>query len=90
MSHKGLPSGFWLVTTPASMAAQDMKRPNPLPPCQMTPAERRVELCGLLALGLVRLRLRNRAEVSDEIGESSLHYPADEWRHATPTHRRNA
>ena len=29
-----------------------MKRPNPLPPAQMTPAERRAELCGLLALGL--------------------------------------
>ena len=90
MSHKGLPGGFWLVTTPASTAAQDMKRPNPLPPVQMTAAERRAELCGLLALGLVRLRLRNRAEVSDKIEESSLHYPADEWRHATPTQRRNA
>lgn len=67
-----------------------MKRPNPFPPCQMTPAERRAELCGLLALGLVRLQIRDRAEVSDEIGESSLHYPANEWRHATPTHRRTA
>ena len=43
-----------------------MKRPNPLPPDQMTPAERRAELCGLLALGLVRLRMRDSAsEVSD-------------------------
>lgn len=67
-----------------------MKRPNPLPPCQMTPAERRAELCGLLALGLVRLRLRNQAEVSDDTRESGLHYSADEWRHATPTQRRNA
>ncbi len=32
-----------------------MRRPNPLPPDQMTPAERRAELCGLLALGLIRL-----------------------------------
>ena len=39
-----------------------MKRPNPLPPDQMTPAERRAELCGLLALGLVRLRMRERAK----------------------------
>lgn len=67
-----------------------MKRPNPLPPNQMTPAERRAELCELLALGLVRLRMRDRAEVSDDTGESCLHSPADEWRHATPTHRRNA
>lgn len=66
-----------------------MKRPNPLPADQMTPAERRADLCGLLALGLVRLRIRGRAEVSDDIGESWLHYPADQWRHATPTHRRN-
>jgi hypothetical protein len=67
-----------------------MKRPNPFPSDQMTPAERRAELCGLLALGLVRLRMRDRKEVSDDTGESCLHYPADEWRHATPTQRRNA
>ena len=90
MSHKGLPGGFWLVTTPASTAAEEMKRPNPLPPDQMTPTERRAELCGLLALGLVRLRMRDRAEVSENRRESCLHYPADEWRHATPTHRRNS
>ena len=41
-----------------------MKRPNPLPPDQMTPAERRAELCGLLALGLVRLRMRDKAQPS--------------------------
>lgn len=90
MSHKGLPGGFWLVTTPASTAAEDMKRPNPLPTEQMTPAERRAELCGLLSLGLVRLRMPDRAEVSDKNGESCLHSLADEWRHATSTHRRNA
>lgn len=67
-----------------------MKRPNPFPADQMTPAERRADLCGLLALGLVRLRMRERKEVSDDNEESCLHYPADEWRHATPTHRRNA
>ncbi|MBB5220105.1 hypothetical protein HNP73_000026 [Amaricoccus macauensis] len=37
-----------------------MKRPNPLPPDQMTPAERRAELCRLLALGLVRLMQRDQ------------------------------
>ena len=67
-----------------------MKRPNPLSPDQMTPAERRAELCGILALGLVRLRMREGGEVSDDTGESCLHYPADQCRHATPTHRRNA
>ncbi|MRH22718.1 hypothetical protein GH815_17225 [Rhodovulum strictum] len=63
---------------------------NPLPPDQMTPAERRAELCRLLALGLVRLRLRERGEPSDETGETRLHSPADRCRHATPTDRRTA
>lgn len=67
-----------------------MKRPNPLKPDQMTPAERRAELCGLLALGLVRLRMREIDEVSDDNGERCLHYPLDQCRHATPTHRRDA
>ncbi|XQZ33459.1 hypothetical protein E2976_14975 [Paracoccus yeei] len=67
-----------------------MKRPNPLPPSLMTPGERRAELCGVLALGLVRLRMREMSEVSDDTGERCLHYPADQCRHATPTHRRNA
>lgn len=61
-----------------------MKRPNPLPPGQMTPAERRAEFCGLLALGLVRLMQRARGEPSDDAGEIRLHYPADRCRHATP------
>jgi hypothetical protein len=67
-----------------------MKRPNPLHPDLMTPAERRTELCGLLALGLVRLMQRERGEPSDVAGEIRLHYPADRCRHATPTHRRDA
>jgi hypothetical protein len=67
-----------------------MKRPNPLPPDLMTAAERRTELCGLLALGLVRLWMRNGRDVSDETGERCLHYPPDKCRHATPTHRRIA
>ena len=67
-----------------------MKRPNPLPPDQMTPAERRAELCGLLALGLVRLRMREHGEPSDDTGEIRLHSPASACRHATPTHRRTA
>jgi hypothetical protein len=67
-----------------------MKRPNPLPSDQMTAAERRAELCGLLALGLVRLLGQDMHELSDDTGESCLHYPDDQRRHATPTHRRNA
>lgn len=67
-----------------------MKRPNPLPPHHMTPAERRAELCHLLALGLIRLRMRDGREVSEDIGEPCLHYPPDQWRHATPTQRRSA
>ena len=66
-----------------------MKRPNPLPPEKMTAAERRAELCGLLALGLRRLHIRDAAQLSDATGESSLHCPPDQWRHATPTDRRN-
>ncbi|PKP62556.1 MAG: hypothetical protein CVT86_07475 [Alphaproteobacteria bacterium HGW-Alphaproteobacteria-8] len=64
--------------------------PNPVPAAQMSPTARRAELCGLLALGLIRLRMRETGEVSDETGESCLHYPADQCRHATPTHRRDA
>lgn len=67
-----------------------MKRPNPLPPDLMTPTERRAELCGLLALGLVRLRMREMGKVSDETGESCLHYPADKRLHANPRKRRPA
>ncbi|WP_272010899.1 hypothetical protein [Roseovarius sp. ZX-A-9] len=67
-----------------------MKRPNPLNPIHMKPLERRAELCGLLALGLIRLRMRDAIQASDETGESSLHSPPDQSVHATPTQRRNA
>lgn len=63
---------------------------NPLHPRHLRPLERRTELCSLLALGLVRLRMREGQEVSDDTGEGCLHYPPDECRHATPTHRRTA
>ena len=49
-----------------------MKRPNPLPPDQMTPAERRAELCAILALGLVHLRLRQSTELSDNRGDGAF------------------
>ena len=63
---------------------------NPLSPDLMTRSERRAELCSLLALGLVRLRMREGCEVSDDTGESCLHLSSDQCPHATPTHRRNA
>lgn len=66
------------------------KRPNPLSPFLMTPSERRAELCRILALGLIRLRMRQSSELSDETGESSLHFPLGQSGHATPNHRRTA
>ncbi len=67
-----------------------MKRPNPFPAAQMTPAARRAELCAILALGLIRLHMGQSSQLSDDNGESSLHCPPDQWRHATPTYRRPA
>lgn len=66
------------------------RRPNPLSPFRMTPTERRAELCGLLALGLIRLRMRTQAIEERESGDISLHSSIDRSGHATPTHRRNA
>ncbi|GHC67327.1 hypothetical protein GCM10007315_35450 [Gemmobacter tilapiae] len=67
-----------------------MKRPNPLHPELMSPAERRAELCRLLALGLVRLQMRDGGEDTDSTGEFPLHFPreqsgsrgANDWRPA--------
>ena len=67
-----------------------MKRPNPLQPDRMTAAERRAELCALLALGLVRLRLREAGKPSAETGDIRLHYPHDQCRHATTQNRSDA
>jgi len=67
-----------------------MKRPNTLPPDQMTPTDRRAELCALLARGVIRLRERDRAKLSATYGESSLHNPTNQSGTAEPTHRRTA
>ncbi|QDC10098.1 hypothetical protein FHY55_12940 [Oceanicola sp. D3] len=67
-----------------------MKRPNPLSPDKLTPAERRAELCRLLALGLVRLQMRDRAQLSANAGEFPLHNPPDQSAHATPTQEETA
>ncbi|MBS8225954.1 hypothetical protein DYI42_06865 [Vannielia litorea] len=64
--------------------------PNALPPDMMTPAERRAELCRLLALGLVRIHLRVSDQLSAKAGEFSLHNPPDQSAHATPTQKETA
>lgn len=56
---------------------------NPYPATLMSPAERRAELCRLLALGLVRLLSRQSSDLSDRDGESSLHSGGDQSAHAT-------
>ena len=67
-----------------------MKRPNPLPPDQMTAADRRAELCGLLALGLVRLQQRIRPQPYADKGESCLHSPPDSFQHVAAKRRENS
>ena len=64
--------------------------PNPLHPHQMKPLERRAELCAILARGLIRLRLRQSTELSDDRGDSSLRFPPDRSGHATASQRRHA
>lgn len=63
---------------------------NPLSPFHMTPAERRAELCRILASGLVRLMQRQSSQLSDGTGESSLHFPPEQSGHATRDKRRVA
>jgi hypothetical protein len=63
---------------------------NPLDPRHLTPMERRRELCRLLALGLVRLRMRTAAADERETEDIPLHNPDDRSGHATPIHRRTA
>lgn len=67
-----------------------MKRPNPLPPDMLTPAEQRAELCRLLAAGLVRLRLRESGQHVRDIGEFPLHNSGGRSGSAGPTNRRTA
>ncbi|OYQ31278.1 hypothetical protein CHU93_04710 [Sandarakinorhabdus cyanobacteriorum] len=67
-----------------------MKRPNPLPPCEMTPAQRRSELCAILGLGLARLHLRNVGQLSEEDGDFPLHFALEQSGSAPPTQWSNA
>ena len=61
---------------------------NPLSPDLLSPVERRAELCRLLALGLVRLWMRENRQLSAPDGEIPLHFPADQSGHATPRKER--
>ena len=61
---------------------------NPYPAHLMSPAERRAELCRILALGLRRLQTRQSSILSDAAGESSLHSGAHQSGHETATQRR--
>ncbi len=63
---------------------------NPLHPKHLTPAERRSELCNILARGLMRFRLQQSSEVSIDTGESSLHNSASQSGHAATREWRNA
>ena len=64
--------------------------PNALHPDRMTAHERRTELYGLLARGVVRLVQRDRAQVSQNSGDCSLHFPRKQSGTAAPTQRRSA
>jgi hypothetical protein len=65
-------------------------RPNPIPPDSMTPAQRREELCAILAVGLARLHRRNFPELYDEKEGFPLHFTSEQSGSAAPTHWRNA
>ncbi len=58
-----------------------MKRPNPLHPNQMTPAERLDELASILAAGLIRLRARQSSKQSADRGDSCLDFPGHQSGH---------
>jgi len=72
--------------------------PNPIHPDRLDTTERLAEICRLLALGLLRLRARERdpldhgnagksTELSATVGESSLHFPPGRSGHANPTEK---
>ena len=61
---------------------------NPYSPSLMSPAERRRDLCAILARGLIRLGPRDTAQLSLRTGESSLHASPDESGNRHAKHRR--
>jgi len=64
--------------------------PNPLHPDRMPAAERRAELCAILARGIVRLRLRDATHVTGDREKFGLHFRPDRSGHANPPNRRTA
>ena len=66
-----------------------MDCPNPLRPDRMTAAERRAELCRILARGIVRLRMRD-AQLSARESEFRLPISPDQSGGANPPIRRTA
>lgn len=61
---------------------------NALSPELMSPAERRAELCRILALGVIRLRMAENAQHSAINGEIPLHNASDQSGHATQKKKR--
>jgi hypothetical protein len=57
---------------------------NPLHPNMLSAAERRIELCRLLASGLLRLRYQQSDDRSRELRESLLPMSPGRSGHATP------
>ena len=69
---------------------QSLAGSNALPPGNMTAAERRAQLCNLLALGLIRVKMNENGNLLEKKGELSLHSSPDLSVHATPSERENA
>jgi hypothetical protein len=63
---------------------------NPLHPSHLSAAERRAEVCTILATGLLRLRARQSDDRSCPVPESSLPITQHQSGHANPTNRRTA
>ena len=65
-----------------SFTGEARNREPPLPHPDVA-AERRAELCKILARGVLRLKLRDAAQIAEDLGESSLHFPPEQsGRHA--------
>ena len=80
----------WLFLIEATHRDCAMHLPNPLHPSRLSSAERRAEVCAILARGLLRLHARAWDDPSDRNGDFPLHSPADQSGHATPTHKETA
>lgn len=67
-----------------------MQSTNQTPPERMTPDQRRAEIAGLLALGLVRLRERNApgSAVGDPESGLDLGFSGDQRVHSDPVNER--